>query len=173
VRLNGTASQGTSLTFNWSAPGITFDDPHSATPTGVFPRGTTLVTLQVQSDQGSSQDQVLVTVQDTEGPSLQVSLSPSALWPPDPRLVPIHATVTAHDSCDVGPPTVSLFSISVIDGDSTLVQPGDDVQGASLGTADFDFLLRAVRTQGALRTYIVCYQARDTSGNVTEVCKNV
>ena len=173
VRLDGTASQGTSLTFNWSAPGITFDDPHSATPTGIFPLGTTLVTLEVQSDQGPSQDQVLVTVRDTEGPSLEVSLSPSALWPPDQRLVPIHATVTAHDSCDSGPPTVTLFSITVTNGDSSVVAPGDDVQGALLGTADFDFALRAERTQGALRTYTVCYQARDTSGNATEICRNV
>jgi hypothetical protein len=173
VRLDGTASQGTSLTFFWSAPGITFDDPHSATPTGIFPLGTTLVTLEVQSDQGSSQDEVLVTVQDTEGPSLAVSLSPSVLWPPDRRLVPIHATVSAHDSCDSAPPTVTLFSITVTDGDSSLVDPGDDVQGASLGTADFDFALRAERTQGATRTYTVCYQARDTSGNLTEVCRNV
>jgi hypothetical protein len=173
VRLDGTASQGTSLTFHWSAPGITFDDPNSATPTGLFPLGTTAVLLEVQSDQGPSQDEVLVTVRDTQGPSLDVSLSPSVLWPPDRRLVPIHAAVTAHDSCDSAPPTVSLFSISVVDGDSSLVQPGDDVQDASLGTADFDFSLRAERTQGALRTYIVCYQARDGSGYATEVCRNV
>ena len=173
VRLDGTASQGTSLTFQWSAPGITFDDPNSPTPTGIFPLGTTPVLLEVQSDQGPSQDEVLVTVQDTEGPHLEVSVSPSVLWPPDHRLVPIHATVSANDSCDSAPPVVSLFSITVIDGDSTVVDPGDDVQGASLGTPDFDFALRAERTQGATRTYTVCYQARDTSGNATEVCTNV
>jgi len=66
-----------------------------------------------------------------------------------------------------------LFSITVVDGDSTIVQPDGDVQGASLGTADYDFSLRAIRTMGASRTYIVCYQARDTSGNATEVCRNV
>ena len=173
VHLDGTASQGTSLTFHWSAPGITFDDPSSPTPTAVFPVGTSAVLLEVQSDQGPSQDEVLVTVHAATAPSLTVSLSPSVLWPPDRRLVPIHATVTAFDSCDSAPPTVSLFSITVTDGDSTIVQPGDDVQGASLGTADFDFALRAKRTQGATRTYTICYQARDTLGNATEVCTNV
>lgn len=173
VRLDGTASQGTSLTFQWSAPGITFDDPHSATPTGVFPLGTTAVLLEVQSDQGPSQDEVLVTVQDTKGPSLEVFLSPSFLWPPDRRLVPVHATVSASDSCENDSILVTLFSITVIDGDSSIVDPGDDVQGASLGTADFDFALRAERTPGMSRTYIVCYQATDGSGNATGVCRNV
>jgi hypothetical protein len=173
VRLNGTASQGTSLIFHWSAPGITFDDPNSPTPTGVFTLGTTHVLLEVQSDQGSSQDEVLVTVRDTQAPSLQVSLSPSALWPPNQQLVPIQATVTAHDSCDSAPPTVSLFSITLIEGDSTIVDPADDVRGASFGSADFDFQLRAKRPPGSTRRYIVCYQARDASGNATDVCSNV
>jgi hypothetical protein len=173
VQLDGTASQGTSLTFYWSAPGITFDDPTSATPTGLFPTGTTAVLLQVQSDQGPSQDEVLVTVQDTQPPNLEVSLSPAFLWPPDRRLMPIHATVSANDSCQDDSVQVTLFSITVIEGDSTILAPGDDVQGAALGTADFDFALRAERTQGLTRTYVVCYQARDGSGNATEVCKNV
>lgn len=173
VHLDGTATQGTSLTFHWSAPGITFDDPNSATPTGIFPLGTTIVLLEVQSDQGPSQDEVLVTVRDTQGPSLEVSLAPTLLWPPNGRLVPIHATVSAYDSCENDSSVVSLFSITVTDADSSIVDPADDVQGASLGTADFDFELRAERTQGATRTYTVCYQARDASGNATEVCRNV
>lgn len=173
VQLNGTASQGTSLVFNWSAPGITFDDPSSPTPTATFPIGTTAVLLQLQSDQGPSQDEVLVTLlQDTEGPNLQVSLSPSFLWPANRRLVPIHATVSTFDSCGHDS-TVVLSSITVVDGDSTIVPPDDDVQGASLGTADFDFSLRAERTQGMARTYIVCYQARDAFGNASELCRSV
>jgi len=171
VQLNGTASQGTSLVFTWSAPGITFDDPHSATPTGIFPSGSTAVLLEVVGDQGSSQDEVFVTVRGSSGPSLDVSLTPSLLWPPNNRLVPIHATVSAFDSCGVD--TVTLFSITVIDGDSTLAPPGDDVQGAALGTADFEFSLRAERTQGAKRTYVVCYQARNPGGQATEVCREV
>lgn len=173
VRLNGTASQGTSLTFHWSAPGIVFDDPNSPTPTGIFPSGTTAVLLEVQSDQGSSQDQVLVTVRDTRAPILDVSLSPMQLWPANQQLVPIHATASAFDSCENASPLVTLFSITVIDGDSTIVPVGTDVQDASLGTADFDFSLRAKRNQGKLRTYIVCYQARDSSGNATDVCRSV
>lgn len=173
VRLDGTASTGPSLTFQWSAPGITFDDPTSPIPSASFPLGTTAVLLEVHSDQGSSQDEVLVTVRDTQGPSLEVSLSPTMLWPPDRRLVPIQATVSASDTCDGVAPTVTLSSISVIEGDSTLVQPGDDVQGATLGTADFDFSLRAERTQGTTRTYVVCYDARDASGYLTQVCRNV
>ena len=171
VQLDGTASQGTG--FFWSAPGITFDDPYSSTPTGIFPVGTTAVLLEVQTEQGPSQDEVLVTVQDTEAPVLEVSLSPSFLWPPDRRLVPIHATVSASDSCEDDSVLVTLFSITVIEGDSTIVDPGDDVQGASFGSADFDFALRAERAQGSTRTYTVCYQARDASGNATEVCRNV
>ena len=172
VQLDGTASQGTSLSFHWSGPGITFDDPHSATPTGIFPLGTTAVLLEVQSDQGPSQDEVLVTVRDTHVPILQdFSLSPIVLWPPDRRLVPIHATVIANDTCDGDSATVSLFSITVSGADSTSL--GDDVQGASFGTADFDFLLRAKRDHGQTRVYTVCYEARDASGNVMFACGEV
>ena len=170
VQLNGTASQGV-LAFRWSAPGVTFDNPYSATPTGIFPLGSTAVRLEVFGDQGSSSgDEVLVTVRGASGPSLDVSLTPSLLWPPNNRLVPIHATVSAFDSCGVD--TVTLASIAVMEG-NTLVEPGDDVQGATLGTPDFDFELRAERTQGQKRTYLITYDVRSTSGLYAQTTRSV
>ena len=45
------------LTFFWSAPGITFDNPTSATPTATFPLGSTTVTLTV-TDPGGLTDRM-------------------------------------------------------------------------------------------------------------------
>jgi len=48
--LNGTGSSDQDLdplTWSWTAPGVTFDDPASATPIGFFPLGTTTASLVV------------------------------------------------------------------------------------------------------------------------------
>ena len=66
VTLDGTASSdpnGDALTYSWAATGIVFDDPSSATPTALFPPGTTTVTLTVDDGNGGSDtDDVQVTV---------------------------------------------------------------------------------------------------------------
>jgi len=77
--LNGTGSSDQDndpLTWSWSAPGVTFNDPSSATPTGFFPLGTTTASLTVDDGYESSDpDTVSVTVTDTQAPSI---LCPSA-----------------------------------------------------------------------------------------------
>ncbi len=65
VKLDGTKSSdpdGDSLTYSWSALGITFDDSNSSTPTSNLPYGTTTVTLEVNDGKISSIDTVLVEV---------------------------------------------------------------------------------------------------------------
>jgi hypothetical protein len=50
----------------------------------------------------------------------------------------------------------------------------DDVQGASFGTDDREFLLRAERTgRGTGRIYTVTYEATDASGNLTDATAEV
>jgi hypothetical protein len=71
VQLNGTASSdpdGDTITWSWSASGVSFDNPNSSTPTGQFPMGTTVVTLTVSDGIESDTDQVSVTVDDTTPP---------------------------------------------------------------------------------------------------------
>jgi len=98
-----------------------------------------------------------------------VSVSPARLSPPNHKLVPITATVVATDTCDASP-VVQLLSITSSeadngggDGNTT-----DDIQGASFGTDDRQFLLRSERSgKGSRRVYTITYSATDASGNTT------
>jgi hypothetical protein len=178
VTLNGLRSSdpdGDTITYSWSAPGITFDDPTSATPTGVFPLGSTTVTLVVDDGSLTDDDEVVVTIADTQPPVVSVSLSPDALWPPNHKLATIEATVTALDECE-GTLPVRLTSITSNEPDDGLGDgdTADDIQGESIGTADFTFELRSERMgPGDTRVYTVCYEAEDGSGNVGTGCATV
>jgi hypothetical protein len=99
---------------------------------------------------------------DTTAPTLQVAASPSSLWPPDHKLVPITVTVQASDDTDPHP-TVKLVSITCNDA----CDPALDVVGAKYGTDDRQFEVRAERkgTSSSGRTYTIKYSAEDASGN--------
>jgi hypothetical protein len=136
----------------------------------LFPLGPTLVTWTARDDGGNeTTDTQLVTVQDTTPPVLTLSLAPTRLWPPNHKLHPITATITATDVCD-GFPEVTLLSVvsdepdnGLGDGDTT-----GDIQNAVFGTDDRVFELRAERQgKGDGRTYTATYQAEDDSGNTT------
>ncbi|MEP7028122.1 MAG: S8 family serine peptidase [Candidatus Eisenbacteria bacterium] len=179
VRLDGSLStdpENDPLTYTWtSVSGIVFDDPHAVRPTGSFPLGTTTVQLEVSDGALSSFDEVKVTVADTTPPVVTVTLEPAVLWPPNHRLAPITATVTAVDGCDSAP-VVRLKSITSNEPDNGLGD-GDapnDIQGAAFGTDDRAFLLRSERQGGGSgRVYTVCYEAQDASGNVGSACAAV
>lgn len=179
VKLDGTGSSDPDndvLTYSWSATGITFDDATSATPTGQFPLGTTTVTLTVTDPSGASDtDEVDVTVGDTQPPTITVELDPNELWPPNHKLVAIHATVVATDVCDQD---VDVILLSVTSNEAE-PSPGNgntapDIVAATLGTEDYDFELRSERSGGGTgRTYTVCYRATDESGNSATTCSEV
>ena len=238
VLLNGTGSSdpdGDVLTYSWSAPGVVFNNPASATPTGQFPKGTTVVTLTVSDGVLSDTDQMtvrvvdtmppvlacpldltiecdshcdptlggvpatdalvaaflagfsatdvcdatlattlpypacfprgdtpvtftatdddgntnsctrIVHVIDTTPPTITVSVAPHVLWPPNNKLVNIHATVTATDACDAHPAVVlQKIDLNCEDRDVHGEEhEKPDIVGADYGTPDFDFKLRA------------------------------
>jgi hypothetical protein len=117
---------------------------------------------------GEASTRVIV---DTTPPDLSVTLSPNVLWPPDHKLVAITADVRVRDNFDPDPRVV-LVSITSNEADDGLGD-GDtpnDIQGASFGTDDRSFSLRAERSaKGTGRAYTVTYRATDASGNVTAV----
>jgi hypothetical protein len=128
------------------------------------------VTLRVVDSTGlAAVDDLTVTVEDTAPPILSVSVA-ATLWPPNHRLIPATATVQATDLCSPVD-SVALEGVSSSEPDDA---PGgadgattDDIQGASPGTPDSDFLLRAERlASGPGRVYTATYRAVDAHGNV-------
>jgi Ca2+-binding RTX toxin-like protein len=68
ITLDGTSSTdpgGSALSYAWSAPGITFTDGDTATPSAQFPFGPTTVTLTVMNDFGLT-DVAVATVEVTD-----------------------------------------------------------------------------------------------------------
>jgi len=116
-------------------------------------------------------------VDDGIGPvTVRVALEPPRLWPPNHRMVDVHATVTLEGGCPAvcpTPPAIVLDSVSSDEPDDAAgTSDGstvNDIQGASVGSADFDLRLRAERDDaGDGRQYQVSYAATDCFG-VTSV----
>jgi hypothetical protein len=130
VALNGTASSdpdGDTITWSWSAPGITFNDSSSATPTGRFPIGTTVVTLTVSDGIQQDTDTVSITVQDTTPPVLVCPVNiivectgNLGVDASDPQLAPFFAGASATDTCD-STPTISNDAPAFFGLGSTIV----------------------------------------------------
>jgi hypothetical protein len=136
---------------------------------GTLSLGDHLLTLRATDFSGATGTaEALIKVADTTPPHLTLTLSPSTLWPPTHRMVPIHATVGVSDACgSAGATLISVLSDEPddapgsVDG-STLM----DIQEASPGTPDFDFKVRAERSEtGDGRVYMVTYRAVDAAGN--------
>jgi hypothetical protein len=162
------------LGYTWSGP---FGSATGRQPSVFAPLGSNTVSLVVNDPWSASPpDTTLITVRDTQPPSLQVTLTPTLLWPPDHRMVRVDATVSASDACGA-PPQVVLTSITsdqpdnrVADGDTV-----DDIQGGAVGTLDLSFFVRAERAGNIAsgRTYTVTYTATDPSGNQTQASATV
>jgi hypothetical protein len=138
----------------------------------VLPLGTSSVTLRVTDSKGASDTSATTTeVRDTTAPSLTLAATPSILWPPNHRLVPVGIEWHASDRCD---PAATARLLSVVSsepddasGDADGRTTGDIV-GADVGVPDAELLLRAERSgTGAGRTYDLTYAATDASGNTT------
>ena len=177
VTLNGSGSSdpdGDTLNFVWKdASGNIVGT--SAIVQLVVPAGVHSFTLTVSDPGGlSSSATTQITVQDTTSPLLSVSLSPNSLQPPNHKLIPISATVSASDACsaNVAVRLVSIVSNEPDNGTGDGDQP-NDIQAINGGPVAFgtdvrSFLLRAERSgSGNGRVYTVTYSATDSVGNST------
>jgi hypothetical protein len=155
------------LAYTWVLPDGTIMSGETIGP--YLPVGTHTITLTVDDGKGGTDtDTVDVTVMDSTPPSLSVSLSPESLWPPNHKLVNIFASVQASDTCSDSP-NVELISIvsSEPDNGKGDGNTNNDIQGASYGTDDRTFSLRAERSgKRRGRIYTITYRATDASGNV-------
>ena len=177
VTLDGSKSSdpdGDTLTYVWrDAAGNIVGTTAIAKLT--LPSGMYKFQLTVTDPGGlSSSAWTRVAVQDTTAPTLSVSLSPNSLSPPNHKLVPIYATVSASDACsaNVAVSLVSIFSNEPDNGTGDGDQP-NDIQAIGGGPVPFgtdvrSFQLRAERSGGGDgRIYKVTYSATDAAGNAT------
>ncbi len=163
----GTAvSLGTPTVSDTCDPSVTVTSDAPA----LFPLGQTVVTWTASDDSGNMASATqLVTGRDDTPPALTLAVTPTLLWPPNHRLARIDAALTVSDVCDASP-QVQLVSITSDEPDNGLAD-GDtagDIAGASFGTDDRVFFLRAERQGGGDgRRYSITYRASDGSGNAT------
>jgi hypothetical protein len=136
----------------------------------VLPLGEHVITLLVVDALGdSSTDQVVVKVEETTPPVVDLNVSPSTLWPPNHKMVHVTATLGVS-GCSASNSTITLESVTSNEPDNGQGD-GDtsgDIQGADIGTADHDFDLRAERAGGGHgRVYTIVYRVMDAAGNAT------
>ncbi len=143
----------------------------------MLPLGDATVTLRVIDRAGlMARDTAELRVRDTTPPAITVGAAPDELWPPNHRLVPVHAAVTVSDLCSAA--SVRLDAVSSSEPDDA-PGPSDgttlgDVRDAAAGAADFDLLLRAERDRtGTGRTYTLSYRAVDGAGNAATAAASV
>jgi hypothetical protein len=110
-----------------------------------------------------------VAVFDSIPPTIDVTLSPDVLWPPNHELHTITADVVVEDNCPISSfQRVGVTSSEPDDGIGDGNFP-DDIQDAEPGTPDTTFRVRAERMGGGDgRVYTATYQAEDGSGSTTD-----
>jgi len=103
-----------------------------------------------------------ITVDNTS-PRLSVTVTPARIWPPNQRFVAVTAAITVAEQDPAS--VVRLVSITCDGG----CDPSGDIRGASYGTDDREFELRAEREGKSRlgRTYTIKYSATDKAGNAT------
>ena len=149
-----------------------------ADASGSYPLGTTVVTFTATDAAGNTAScQTSVTVRDTVPPVLTVVASPNALWPPNHGLFAVGSAAIVSDLCDPAPAIVLVSATSSEPDDAPGAGDGhttDDVQDASIGTPDFQVLLRAERDgTGSGRVYTLTYRAADASGNAASASARI
>jgi hypothetical protein len=96
VLLDGSDSSdpdGDALIYTWSENGTVLADPTIQPESNVtLGLGLHLITLTVDDSKGGvSTNNVTITVMDTQTPVISVVIAPGQLWPPNHKMVPVHA----------------------------------------------------------------------------------
>jgi hypothetical protein len=120
--------------------------------------GTTL-TCTATSFGGTASVEVTVK-RDAEAPAVSCEPTPSTLWPPNHRLVPVAVALTIDDETS-GSGAFTLTETGTSDDGAA-----SDIVGFEVGEPDVEGFLRAVRRGAAgERSYVLTYVAHDAAGN--------
>jgi streptogramin lyase len=105
-----------------------------------------------------------VVLEDTTAPLITVSASPSILWPPNGRMVPVVVSGTIKD---IGSGVLASSVEYAVTDEYHLVQPRGQMTLDSAGNYLFTILLRASREGDDQngRRYTIRVSARDNAGN--------
>jgi hypothetical protein len=110
-----------------------------------------------------------VTLFDNIPPTIDVTVSPNRLWPPNHSMRTIIADVVVQDNCPIS--SFQLLSVTSNEPDNGTGDGNfpNDIQDVEEGTPDTTFRVRAERMGGGQgRIYTATYQAEDGSGNTTD-----
>src|SRR5262249_31410299 len=138
-------------------------------PAGLlFPLGVTTVKWTAK-DASNNETTALqtVTITDTTPPTINsVTASPSSLWPPDPRMVPVPLSVSVPDVCDPKPTCQIVGQVTSNEPDNGL---GDgDTAGDWKITGPLTAEVRSERSgTGTGRVYTLTVKCSDASGNTS------
>jgi hypothetical protein len=130
-------------------------------PPNPYPLGATSVLLTVTDPKGAmSQAGGIVTVVDLAGPSISSPVaSPSSLWPPNHKMIPVTIDYTQSDNCPGNVSCVLTVSSN---------EPSNNKEPDWVVVDAHHVLLRAERDgNGAGRTYTMTLTCTDSAANVT------
>ena len=178
VQLHGSESldpDSDALTYSWSAPLAEGDSAVTGvTPEVAFPFGKHTVVLGVDDGRATDVDSVLITVEDTTPPEVNLDFLTEEIWPPNNQMVLVASSVSASDLCDESPTLAFEMTSDESEQASGPAQSEPDWEVADNGDGTFDLYLRAQRGQtGSDRLYTIVATATDASQNETVVTENV
>ncbi len=144
-------------------------------PTVLFALGEHTVTLRVSDHCGRMhEDEVLIIVQDTTPPEINLTIDVPTVWPPNHKMALVATGISASDICDPNPSlSVEVSSNEPVDGlGDGNTEPDWIVEENEDGS--FDVWVRVERSgTGIGRLYTITATAEDASGNVATQSENV
>ena len=175
-------ADGDSLTVVWSLNGTAIQTNSVSGPTGsagtnvtfsgVLPFGTNVLEVTATDTASNTVScSTTLTVVDTIPPMIEsVSASPSVLWPPNHKMVPVTLDAVVTDEC--GPVTWLIIGVSSNEAENAKgsghTAPDWEITG------DHTLTLRAERAgKGSGRVYTITIQATDIGGNSTQASVTV